>query len=299
MNVRTLALAAAALGAALLLAPSAAAQLGNLPKGPQKLPPKAPKTPKSPESKGGPLDPEKVRKKSELQETRQTDSTGPRVATVAAGAVIEGRSGADAVQRIRFEGIRGAEVDLRLEARESGVAAKGVLRGPDAEEVATFTAVKGKDGVYELDGFALPASGVFTVEVSLDKGAAGTFRLETAMDVPSRLDEEREWTGGRPHRILLGGMTDRALRDLTVRAKDRALGLDFTARLFDPDGFPVDLEPYLKRTSDEGLLVLRGLPLGVPGDYELFVADKARVTGEATITARFDNPPESKERVKL
>lgn len=253
--------------------------------------------PKNHEGPGGKLDPEKVRKKSTLDKYQQTDTSGPKVAVVKAGAMVGGKTAAGTIQRIRFEGVRGAEVDLELFALDRSLTGKATLRGPALDEVAKLKAVKAKPGTYSLKSFELTTSGVHTVEVVL--GATGEFRLSTKIKVPSRYEDDREWKEGRPHRILLGGMTDRSLTDLTIRAKDRSLGMTFTARLYDPDGLPVDLSPYLKLSHAGSTLSLRKMPLGIPGDYELFVADKSRATGEAAITARFNNPPMGSGKVRL
>lgn len=293
-NITRILVTVAALG---LVGAETHAQVGGVKSGANPAAKRAAPASKVPESKGGALDPEKTLKKSRLDRYEITDTTGPRVAVVRAGSVVEGKTAAGDVQRIRFEGVRGAKVDLTLVAVDRGLTGTGILRGPHSIELAKLVEDKKTPGTYVLEDFELKTSGIFTVEVVL--GALGEFRLETAMKIAKPEVDLREWKDGRPQRILLGGMTDRALTDLTVRAKDRSLNQTFNARLYDPDGLPVDLSPYLTLSGGGSTLTLRRLPLSIPGDYELFIADTSRATGDAVITSRYDDPSEGKDRVRL
>lgn len=287
MILRTATLAALAFA---LLGGPALAQLG----------PKSPLgKPKTPFKNGGKFDPESDGKKSRIRERESVDTGGPKDVTIAPGDRVDGRAGFGVTHRVRFFGVSGARITLRLESRDEDATATAVLRDPDGDEVAALDPVDRKPGSYLLDDFELPASGEYALEIALDGGESGDYRLETSVAYPRPEPEVLSFEHGRPRRILLSGMPGRRLIELKLRAEDVRDGLDFSARLFDPDGVSVDLDPYLRTGAGGSALFLRDLPLEMPGDYELFIADKARVEGSARLTIRFSNPPAGKARIRL
>ena len=273
-----------------LLALSGQAE-AQFPKGPPKGKPPAPK---SPTGGSPPLNKWKV-----LDHRYDPEQgTSGQDKKIRAGDRVVGRISAGAMHHVRFEGVTGGKVTIKLVAKNSRLALSARLRDPRANVVATLDP-KGRPGSYVLTGYELPSSGLYTIELAAAKSEINTYELSTTMELPSTVSEVVSFEGGRPAVYEFGGVTGRTLDSMRLWTSRSDDGVHYVARLTDPDGIDVDLTPYLRGAAGGKSLHLSRVPLEILGTYRLTIADRSRGSAKAKLQLRFDNPPAGRELHRL
>jgi hypothetical protein len=206
------------------------------------------------------------------------------LATSYSGALVAGD--ADTFQ---FEATAGTTLDVALKVRGGGDLGFGLeLRDPWGDELAVPDQyVSVGDGVLTVNGFPLPATGLYTLSVE-PEGGEGDYLLELSGTVP------------RATLHLTASLSE--VGDVDAYALDAVAGSALTAQaageaaapaleVLDPTGQSLPLEGHLSLRN--GKAMLKALPLALTGRYVVKVLSREGA-GQYVLTCAV-RPPEPAE----